>query len=146
MTVSGVQILQLCVVSSSSGSGQSEVTKCFSCIFEAEFSLNVAVKSAFYFHIQLSIVVKIQELSCHWQTAHILLKHHFVSQKHVKPRLGNSNVHRRTSSGMYVCMYVSFGQGSNLLWTHTLRPFYSRPIALTQEGRSLVNDVCVTEG
>ena len=41
-----------------------------------------------------------------------------------------------------VCMYVSFGQGSSLLWTHTLRPFYSRPIALTQEGRSLVNDVC----
>jgi len=39
-------------------------------------------------------------------------------------------------------MYVSFGQGSSLLWTHTLRPFYSRPIALTQEGRSLVNDVC----
>jgi len=42
-------------------------------------------------------------------------------------------------------MYVSFAQGSSLLWTHTLRPFYSRPIALTQEG-SLVNDVCVTEG
>jgi len=41
-----------------------------------------------------------------------------------------------------VCMYVSFGQGSSLLWTHTLRPFYSRPIALTQEGRSLLNDVC----
>ena len=35
-------------------------------------------------------------------------------------------------------MYVSFGQGSSLLWTHTLRPFYSRPIALTQEGRSLM--------
>jgi len=43
-------------------------------------------------------------------------------------------------------LYVSFGQGSSLLWTHTLRLFYSRPIALTQEGRSLVNDVCVTEG
>jgi len=41
----------------------------------------------------------------------------------------------------YLCWYVSFGQGSSLLWTHTLRPFYSRPIALTQEGRSLVNDV-----
>ena len=37
---------------------------------------------------------------------------------------------------------VSFGQGSSLLWTQTLRPFYSRPIALTEEGRSLVNDVC----
>ena len=44
------------------------------------------------------------------------------------------------------CIYVSFGQGSSLLWTHTLRPLYSRPIALTQEGRSLVNDVCVSEG
>jgi len=43
-------------------------------------------------------------------------------------------------------VYVSFGQGSSLLWTHTLRPFCSRPISLTQEGRSLVNDVCVTEG
>ena len=44
------------------------------------------------------------------------------------------------------CMYVSFGQGSSLLWMfHTLRPFYSRPVALTQEGRSLVNDVCVCE-
>ena len=39
-------------------------------------------------------------------------------------------------------LYVSFGQGSSLLWTHTLMPFYSRPIALTQEGWSLVNDVC----
>jgi len=29
---------------------------------------------------------------------------------------------------------VLFGQGSSLLWTHTLRPLYSRPIALTQEG------------
>jgi len=44
----------------------------------------------------------------------------------------------RTTHHLYVCMYVSFG----LLWTHTMRPFYSRPIALTQEGRSLVNDVC----
>ena len=42
---------------------------------------------------------------------------------------------------MYVCMYVSFGQGSSLLWTHTLRPLYSWPIALTQEGRSQVDDV-----
>jgi len=42
---------------------------------------------------------------------------------------------------MYVRMYVSFGQGSSLLSAHTMRPFYSRPIALTQEGRSLV-DVC----
>ena len=41
-----------------------------------------------------------------------------------------------------VCCYCSFGQGSILLWTHMLRPFYSRPIALNQEGRSLVNDVC----
>ena len=31
-------------------------------------------------------------------------------------------------------MYVYFGQGSSLLWTYMLRPFYSRPIALTQEG------------
>ena len=31
---------------------------------------------------------------------------------------------------MYLCMYVSFGQGFSLLWTQTLRPFYSRPIAL----------------
>jgi len=35
------------------------------------------------------------------------------------------------------------------VWTHTLRPFYNRPIALTREGRSQVDDVCecwVTEG
>jgi len=37
---------------------------------------------------------------------------------------------------------VSFRQGSRLLWSHTLRPFYSKPIVLTQERRSLVNDVC----
>jgi len=41
-----------------------------------------------------------------------------------------------------ITLYVSFGQGSSLLWTHTLRPFYSRPIALNQEGRSQVDDVC----
>ena len=28
----------------------------------------------------------------------------------------------------------SFGQGSSLLWTHALRPFYNRPIALAQGG------------
>ena len=43
---------------------------------------------------------------------------------------------------MATSLVVAFGQGSSLLWTHTLRPFYSRPTALTQEGRSLVNDVC----
>jgi len=48
-------------------------------------------------------------------------------------------------AGLYmynVCMSVSFEQGSSLLWTHTLRPLYSRPIALTQDGRSQVDDVC----
>jgi len=42
------------------------------------------------------------------------------------------------------CQWIrcSFGQGSSLLWTHMLKPFYDRPIALTQEGRSLVHDVC----
>jgi len=40
------------------------------------------------------------------------------------------------------CCCCSFRQGSSLLWTHMLRPFYNRPIMLTQEGRSLVNDVC----
>jgi len=46
------------------------------------------------------------------------------------------------------CCCCSFGQGSSLPWAHTLRPFYNRPIVLTQEGRSLVTDVCVcvTEG
>jgi len=39
-------------------------------------------------------------------------------------------------------MYVSFGQGSSLLWSHTLRNLYNRPIVLTQEGRSQVDDVC----
>jgi len=48
----------------------------------------------------------------------------------------------RPHQSAWSCMYVSFGQRSSLLWTHTLRPFYSTPIALTQEGRSLVNDVC----
>jgi len=28
------------------------------------------------------------------------------------------------------------------VWTHTLRPFYNRPIALSQEMRSQVDDVC----
>jgi len=40
------------------------------------------------------------------------------------------------------CMYVSFGQGSSLLWIHMLRPLYSRSIVLTREGRSQVDDVC----
>jgi len=39
---------------------------------------------------------------------------------------------------LHVCMYL-LGKGPG---THMLRPFYSRPTALTQEGRSLVNDVC----
>jgi len=44
----------------------------------------------------------------------------------------------------------SFGQGSSLLWTHTLRPFYSRPIALTLGGEEfrlmMYASVCVTVG
>jgi len=41
-----------------------------------------------------------------------------------------------------VVIVCSFGQRSSLLWTHTLRPFYNRPIELTQKGRSQVDDVC----
>jgi len=48
----------------------------------------------------------------------------------------------RVQTSPYVHRIVSFGQVSSLLWTHTLRPFYRRPIALTQDRRSLVNDVC----
>ena len=60
---------------------------------------------------------------------------------------GMIQAYMRTVSGHVISSACcSFGQASSLLWTHTLRPFYSRPIALTQEGRSLVNDVCMTEG
>ena len=46
-----------------------------------------------------------------------------------------------------VCDYVCEGKGGDMLTlsltlTLDLRPFYDRPLALTQEGRSLVNDVC----
>jgi len=41
---------------------------------------------------------------------------------------------------MYVCMYPS-GKGPAYSGPYA-EAFYSRPIALTQEGRSLVNDVC----
>ena len=46
---SEIQILKLRVVSSASGSAQSEVTKYISCIFEAEFFINCAIKSAILF-------------------------------------------------------------------------------------------------
>jgi len=39
-------------------------------------------------------------------------------------------------------LFSSFRQGSSLLWTHALRPFINKPVALPREGRSLVNDVC----
>jgi len=45
---------------------------------------------------------------------------------------------------VYCC--CSFGHGSSLLWTHALRPFYNRPIALTQERLMICASVCVTEG
>jgi len=32
--------------------------------------------------------------------------------------------------------FCSFGQGSSLFWTHALRPFINRPIALAQGGES----------
>jgi len=52
---------------------------------------------------------------------------------------------RELSSNLVVCVCRS-GRGpdqrTSLLWTHTQRPLYSRPIALTQEGRSQVDDVC----
>jgi len=57
----------------------------------------------------------------------------------VKPEI--PDVPGPTITVQYNTMYPS-GKGSGLLWTHTLRPFYSRPIVLTQEGRNLVNDVC----
>jgi len=43
---------------------------------------------------------------------------------------------------LFSVLFCSFAQGSSLLWTCTVRPFYDRSIALTQEGRNLVNDVC----
>ena len=46
------------------------------------------------------------------------------------------------ATGTLLSRIIFFEQGSSLLWTYMLRPFYSRPIALTQEGRTLVNDVC----
>ena len=49
--------------------------------------------------------------------------------------------HTTTHSPCHLCCCY-FGQGSSLLWTHTPRPLYNRPIALTQEGRSQVDDVC----
>jgi len=54
-----------------------------------------------------------------------------------------------TDSRLFCCCCCSFGQGSSLLWTHTLRPFYSRPIALTQRAGvrlMMCASVCVTEG
>jgi len=43
--------------------------------------------------------------------------------------------------GLLLC---SFGHGSSLLWTHALRPFINRPIALTMQAGEefLVNDMC----
>ena len=40
-------------------------------------------------------------------------------------------------------LYLSFGQGSSLLWTHTLRPFIAGPYC-ANPGREefSVNDVC----
>jgi len=43
---------------------------------------------------------------------------------------------------MYVCMYVCIVWAEVQPEVHALRPLYSRPIALTQEGRSQVDDVC----
>ena len=54
--------------SCSSGSRQSEVTKYISCIFEAEFLMNVAVKSAILFSGAVVACVRpntSQELSCY---------------------------------------------------------------------------------
>jgi len=48
-------------------------------------------------------------------------------------------LHASDKSSLHCC---SFGQGSSLLYTHMVRPFYNRPIVLIQEGRSLVDDVC----
>jgi len=43
--------------------------------------------------------------------------------------------------GLVVVVPSGRGPAYSAVWTHTLRPFYSRPIALTLEGRSQV-DVC----
>ena len=68
----------------------------------------------------------------------LLLTLHYSSEVKITQLLWRQN----WNHFMVVILHVSFRKGSSLLWTHTLRPFCSRPIALTQEGRSLVNDVC----
>jgi len=85
-------------VSSASGSGQSEVTKYFSCIFEAEFFINGAIKSAILFShaVVASVISMPNEIKIIGK-----LRTSFMSRKRVKLRLGNSNVHRRRNSGIY---------------------------------------------
>jgi len=47
------------IVSSSSGSGQSQATKYISCIFETKFFINGAIKSATLFSTQFSSVLTV---------------------------------------------------------------------------------------
>ena len=39
-----------------------------------------------------------------------------------------SAARRRRLIVIYLSSYLSFGQGSSLLWTHTLRPFIAGPL------------------
>jgi len=80
-----------------------------------------------------------------WHWLHSAVNQSHTSAASAVQLTSGDNVVSQSPSAWCVCglhRIVYFGQGSSLLWTHMLRPFYSRPIALTQERRSLVNDVC----
>jgi len=85
---------------------------------------SICILRDFSFHFVLSFCVKIVFVGRSlWQTVECVCLRWML-------------LHR-----VYVCMFSS-GKGPAYSGPITLRPFYSRPIALTQEGRSLVNDVC----
>ena len=92
------------------------LTKYISCVFEAEFFINGAIKSAILFsHAGVaSVINRPNEIKIVGK-----LRTSFMSRKRVKPRLGNSSVHRRRSSGIILFLAILVRRG------YTPAPIYS---------------------
>jgi len=87
----------------------------------------------------------LNQMTCHTDADAVMLGVLYTAAQHCK--LNQAQSEYKHSLTFRILAMLSQQRNPCTDWTHTLRPFYGRPIKLTQEGRTPVNDVweCVRD-